>query len=312
MDLSFNFTFLFLEGHVELEKYRYFYFIITLTVFILIICFNSVVIYVIYADKHLHEPMYIFITALLMNSLFGATVLYPKLLIDFLSEKQIISYQSCLFQAFCIYTYGVAEFIVLSVMAFDRYVSICKPLQYSNLMKISTVWKLLLLCCLLPVCDNGIIIILTYRLQLCKYRLDRVYCNNYAIVKLSCGDTFVNNLFGLFSLIVTVFPPVIFIIFSYARILNVCLKNSKDFRRKALQTCFPHIVIVINFSVTTCFEIINTRLEANVPHIFSMIMSVENMVFPPLFNPIIYGLNLQEIYKRIKKIFCKRNSQISF
>ncbi|XP_066531929.1 olfactory receptor 52B2-like [Hoplias malabaricus] len=302
MDLSFNFTYLFLEGHVELEKYRYFYFIITLTVYILIICFNSVVISVIYTDKHLHEPMYIFITALLMNSLFGATALYPRLLSDFLSEKQIISYQSCMFQAFCIYVYGVSEFTLLSAMAYDRYVSICKPLQYSTLMRMSTVRFLLFLSWFVPCCEIGILVILTYRLQLCKFRLDRVYCNNYAIVKLSCGDITVNNLFGLFILAIAVFPPVIFVIFSYVQILNVCLKNSKDFRRKALQTCFPHLFIFTSFTVTSCFEIINSRFEGNVPHIVSMIMSVENVVFPPLINPVIYGLKLQEVVKRIQKL----------
>ncbi|XP_053469456.1 LOW QUALITY PROTEIN: olfactory receptor 10K1-like [Ictalurus furcatus] len=101
----------------------------------MIICFNTVIISVIYKNKCLHEPMYIFTAALLCNALFGATALYPKLLIDLLSEKQIISFGACLFQAFCIYTYGASEFMLLSVMAYDRYVSICKPLPYASLLK---------------------------------------------------------------------------------------------------------------------------------------------------------------------------------
>ncbi|XP_036423605.1 olfactory receptor 6N2-like [Colossoma macropomum] len=308
MDYSTNVTYLFLEGHVELHKYRYFYFTITLTVYFLIICFNAVVISVIYTNKHLHEPMYIFIAALLFNSLFGTTALYPKLLSDFLSERQMISYQACLFQAFCIYTYAVSEFTLLSAMAYDRYVSICKPLQYATLVKISTVKKVLFFCWFWPSCETAVAIILTYRLQLCKFKLDRIYCNNYSVVKLSCGDTSANNLYGLFGLTVIVFPPVIFIIYSYVRILDVCLRNSKDFRRKALQTCFPHLFIVISFTVTSCFEIINLRLEANVPHIFAMIVSVENLVIPPLINPIMYGLKLQEILNRIKRMIWKRKT----
>ncbi|XP_036423604.1 putative gustatory receptor clone PTE03 [Colossoma macropomum] len=312
MDYSTNVTFLFLEGHVELNKYRFLYFTITLTVCLLIICSNTVVIFVIYTNKHLHEPMYIFIAALLFNSLFGTAALYPKVLSDFLSERQIISYQACLLQAFGIYTYAASEFTLLSAMAYDRYVSICKPLQYATLVKMSTVRKLLFFCWFVPSCETGVLIILTYRLQLCKFKLDRIYCNNYSVVKLSCGDITVNNLYGLFSLTVAVFPPVIFIIYSYVRILDVCLKNSKDFRRKALQTCFPHLFVFISFTVTTCFEIINLRLEANVPHIFAIIVSVENLVIPPLINPIMYGLKLQEILNRIKRMIWKRRTDTSF
>ncbi|XP_037391475.1 olfactory receptor 6N2-like [Pygocentrus nattereri] len=310
MDYSTNYTFLLLEGHVELEKYRYFYFVIALAVYILIICFNTVVIFIIYSDKLLHEPMYIFIAALLFNSLFGAAVLYPKLLSDLLSAKQVTSYHACMLQAFCIYTYGISEFTLLSAMAYDRYVSICKPLQYATLVKMSTVKKLLFFCWFAPSFEIGLLVILTSRLQLCKYKLDRIYCNNYAIVKLSCGDITVNNSYGLFVLCVAVFPPLIFIIYSYVRILNVCLKNSKEFRRKALQTCFPHLFIFISFTVTTCFEVINSRLEGNVPHIINMIISVENGVIPPLINPIIYGLKLQEIFKRIKKHFSWKRGNV--
>ncbi|KAG9280023.1 olfactory receptor 6N2-like [Astyanax mexicanus] len=291
-----NVTYLSLEGHIELERYRYVYFFL---LYLLIVCCNAGVIFIVLTVKKLHEPMYIFITALLLNSLFGTTVIYPKLLGDFLSESPGISYEGCLFQAFCIYTYGVSEFTLLSAMAYDRYVSICKPLQYPTLMNMSTVRKLLFICWFVPFCEIGILVILTYRLKLCRFKLERIYCSNYAIVKLSCGDTTVNNSY------------VIFIIFSYVRILSVCLKNSKEFRRKALQTCFPHLFIFISFSVTSCFEIINSRLEGNVPHIVAMIMSIENMVIPPLINPVIYGLKLQEILKRIKTLFSGKK-RISF
>ncbi|XP_049331932.1 putative gustatory receptor clone PTE03 [Astyanax mexicanus] len=311
MNYSADGTYLLLEGHVELEKYRYLYFIVSFTVYLLIICCNAGVIVIVLTVKKLHEPMYIFITALLLNSLFGTTVIYPKLLGDFLSESPGISYEGCLIQAFCIYTYGVSEFTLLSAMAYDRYVSICKPLQYPTLMNMSTVRKLLFICWFVPFCEIGILVILTYRLKLCRFKLERIYCSNYAIVKLSCGDTTVNNSYGLFILVIAVFPPVIFIIFSYVRILSVCLKNSKEFRRKALQTCFPHLFIFISFSVTSCFEIINSRLEGNVPHIVAMIMSIENMVIPPLINPVIYGLKLQEILKRIKTLFSGKK-RISF
>ncbi|XP_053348991.1 putative gustatory receptor clone PTE03 [Clarias gariepinus] len=298
-----NITYLTLGGHVALQHYRYVYFFITLTVYISIIMFNAVIIFVIFMNKHLHEPMYIFIAALLCNALSGATALYPKLLIDLLSEKQIASYSGCLFQAFYVYWYASSEFALLSAMAYDRYVSICKPLHYTTLVKISNVRRLLCLSWLLPCCEIGIAALLTCQLQLCKFKLNRIYCDGYSIIKLSCRETFVNNLYGLFMFCTIVFPPVIFIFYSYIRILSVCLNNSKDFRRKALQTCLPHLLIFIIFSVNTCFEIINSRVDSNqIPHIIVMILSVEYLLIPPIFNPIIYGLKLKEILKSIKKL----------
>ncbi|XP_017571714.2 olfactory receptor 6N2-like [Pygocentrus nattereri] len=305
MDYSTNVTYLSLEGHVELEKYRYVYFVTALSVYMLITCCNAVVIYVIYTNERLHEPMYIFIAALLCNSLFVAAGLYPKLLSDLLSEKQIISHGACLFQAFWIYTNGGSEFALLAAMAYDRYVSICKPLQYATLMKMSTVKRILFFCWFVPSCEMGISIILTYR-PLCKYKLNRIYCNAHSVAKLSCGDITVVNLYGLSALTIVVCPPVMFVIYSYIRIIEVCLKNSKDFRRKALQTCFPHLFVFTCFSITACFEVVNSRFEGNVPHLLTVILSIENSVIPPLINPIIYGLKLQEIWNRIKGMIWKK------
>ncbi|XP_062841201.1 olfactory receptor 6N2-like [Trichomycterus rosablanca] len=312
MDYSTNVTYLLLTGHVELEKYRSLYFLITFTLYLLIICCNALVIFIIYTDKSLHEPMYIFIAALLCNAVIGSTALYPKLLSDLLSEIQIVSYGACTFQSYFIYTYGLSEFTLLSAMAYDRYVSICKPLQYSTIIKTTTVKKLLFCCWFVPCCENGIALTLTYQIKLCKFKLNRIYCNNNALVKLSCEDITVRNSYGLFVLGVGVFPPLFFVFFSYIRIIYVCLKNSKDFRRKALQTCLPHLIVFISFTVTSLFEVVNSRLELNVPHIFIMIMSVENLVIPPLINPIIYGLKLREIFKRIKKYLWNRKIQDAF
>ncbi|XP_053347917.1 olfactory receptor 6N2-like [Clarias gariepinus] len=310
MNYSSDIMYLSLEGHVDLEKYRYVYFVFVVTLYLMIISCNGLVIYIIFTNKSLHEPMYIFIAALLCNDLFGSMALYPKLLTDLLSEIQVISFEFCIFQSFCIYTYGASEFTLLSAMAYDRYVSICKPLQYNSIVKMSTV-KILLFCCwFLPCCEVGIGSILTYQRKLCKFKLNRIYCDDSSMIKLACGDFSVSYIFGLVILSIVVFPPLIFVFFSYSRILSVCLMNPKDFRRKAIQTCLPHLVVFTTLSITACFIIIHPRLEGNMPHVFSMIMSVEILVIPPLLNPIIYGLKLKQILNRIKKIILKRKTSI--
>ncbi|XP_060753623.1 putative gustatory receptor clone PTE03 [Tachysurus vachellii] len=309
-----NVTYLILDGHVNLENYRYVYFFISLTAYISTIVFNAVVIFVIFMNQHLHEPMYIFIAALLFNALFGSTAFYPKLLTDLLSEKQITSYHGCVFQALFVYWYASSEFTLLSVMAYDRYVSICKPLHYTTLVKMSTVKKLIFLSWFLPCCELSIALILIYQLQLCKFKLNRIYCDSYSILKLSCKEISANSSYGLFVFSIAVFPPVTFIFYSYIRIFSLCMKNSKVFRKKALQTCLPHLFIFFNFSVNICFDIINNRLESNqIPHVIAMILSVEYLLIPPLFNPIIYGLKLQEILKSIKRlILWKKRTGVAF
>ncbi|XP_072770484.1 olfactory receptor 4K15-like [Nerophis lumbriciformis] len=133
-----------------MKKYGYIYFVIFLTLYILILCANCTIICLIWIHRNLHEPMYIFIAALSLNSLLFSSGIYPKLFIDVLSEKQTISHSACMFQYFVVHSLGAADFLLLSAMAYDRYVSICKPLQYPTIMGKRTVIVLLTLAWFIP------------------------------------------------------------------------------------------------------------------------------------------------------------------
>ncbi|XP_034549900.1 putative olfactory receptor 13C6 [Notolabrus celidotus] len=178
MDDKFNVTYISFNGYVEVQRYRYLYFFIMLTVYFLIICCNSTIVYLIWKQKNLHEPMYIFIAALLTNSVVLSSAVYPKFLIDFLSERQIISYSACLFQFFIFYSIGSSEFLLLSAMAYDRYVSICKPLQYPTIMRKNTVCTLLFFAWLVPACHIAIPAILSAKNRLCHFTLKAIFCIN--------------------------------------------------------------------------------------------------------------------------------------
>ena len=275
----------------------------TLLLFILIICSNTVVLYVIYVHESLHKPMYAFIAALLINSLFGSISIYPKLLIDLLSATQTISPPACQLQSFLAYVYGAIEFTLLSAMAFDRYVSICRPLQYHSLVRTQTVKLILVLAFCLPSCKIGIAIILSTNAGLCKFVIMRITCDNYSLVKAGCGDSTISNAYGLCVMVLSILPHLIFIMFSYARIFSICLRSSRDFRRGALNTCLPHLVIFLNFTIIIMFEIIQTRIPSGIPHIVRLIVSLLYVVVPPLFNPLMYGFKMQEISQHLVVLF---------
>ncbi|XP_018529676.1 olfactory receptor 11A1-like [Lates calcarifer] len=304
MDDELNVTYLTFAGHVEVHKYRYLYFLIIFTAYILIICFNFTIVCLICIHKNLHEPMYIFIAALLINSVVFSTAIHPKLLIDFLSEKQIISYSACLFQFFLCYALSGAEFLLLAAMAYDRYVSICKPLQYPTIMTKTTVSILLGVAWLLPVCQTTIPIILSADMKLCNITLKGIFCNN-SIYNLHCVSSRARSIAGVIAVINAALLPLLFILFTYTRILIISYRSCRDVRKKAAQTCLPHLLVLISFSCLCAYDVIIVRLGSDFPKTARFIMTLQAVLYHPLFNPIIYGLKMKEISKHLKRLFCQ-------
>ncbi|KAF3694362.1 Olfactory receptor 2M5 [Channa argus] len=302
MEEDLNETYLILDGHVEVHKYRYLYFVIVFMVYILIICCNSTIIYLIWKHQSLHEPMYIFIAALLLNSILLCTNIYPKLLIDFLSEKQIISKSACLFQFVTLYSLVDSEFLLLAAMSYDRYVSICKPLQYPTIMRKQTVNIFLALSWLLPACQFAGLGAMRANQKLCSFTLKVIFCNN-SIYNLFCVTSKALSLYGVFILINLSVLPVIFIVFTYTRILIICYQRCGEVRKKAAQTCLPHLVVLMNYFFLITYDVIAVRLESDIPKIPRLIMTLQFAVYNPLFNPILYGLKMKEISKHLRRLF---------
>ncbi|XP_026232783.1 olfactory receptor 11A1-like [Anabas testudineus] len=299
-----NVTYITLDGHVELHIYKYLYFVIMLTVYILIFICNSIILGLVMIHKNLHEPMYIFIAALLLNSVLFSTNIYPKLLIDFLSQKQIISYQVCLFQCFLFYSLYCSEFLLLAAMAYDRYVAICKPLQYPTIMRKRTMIILLILAWLLPACQVAVPVGLNANNKLCSFTLKGVFCNN-SINHLYCDSSRAVTIYGVVVLLNLVFFPMLFILFTYAKILIISYQSCGEVRRKAAQTCLPHLLVLINYSCLVTYDIIIVRMASDFPKTARFVMTLQIVMYNPLFNPIIYGLKLREISKHLKRLFCQ-------
>ncbi|XP_031150956.1 olfactory receptor 1L8-like [Sander lucioperca] len=303
MDDEANVTYITLDGHVEVNKYRYVYFFIMFIVYTLIICSNSIIVYLIWVHQNLHEPMYIFIAALLLNSVVYSTNIYPKLLIDFLSEKQVISYSACLFQFYIFYTFASSEFLLLSAMAYDRYVSICKPLQYHTIMRKTAVSVFLFFAWLLPACHTAVPTILSSKAKLCDLTLKGIFCNN-SIYKLQCEASRVITIYGVVSLVDLSILPMLFIIFTYIKIFIVTYRSCREVRKKAAETCLPHLLVLISFSILCAYDISTARVESNFSKTTHLIMMLQTILYHSVFNPLIYGLKMTEISKHLKRLLC--------
>ncbi|XP_067371156.1 olfactory receptor 6N2-like [Channa argus] len=302
MDDTINVTYLTLIGFTELHKYRYICFIIMFKLYVLIICFNVTIVVLIGIHKNLHEPMYIFIAALLINSILYSTNIYPKMLIDLLSAKQIITYPLCLLQSFIYYTMMCSEFLLLAAMSYDRYVSICKPLQYPTIMRKSTVSVILVLSWILPACELAVLGVLYANNRVCSYTLTGIFCNN-SIYSIQCVRSVAISVYGVFILVNIILFSLIFILYTYTRILIISYRSCKTVRKKAAQTCLPHLLVLINFSCFATYDIIIVRLELDLAKLLRLIMTLQIIVYHPLFNPIIYGLKMKEISKHLKRMW---------
>ncbi|KAM9346909.1 olfactory receptor 6N1-like [Symphorus nematophorus] len=275
---------------------RYLFFILSLLIYMTIISANLIIILTVCLEKSLHQPMYMFISCLCFNSLYGSAGFFPRFLMDILSDTHLISRPHCFIQIYVIYTYVSCELSVLSIMAHDRLVAICQPLHYHSKMTSRMVRNLILFAWLYPALAVAVCVYLSSRLPLCGNKQDRLFCSNWPVVQLSCVDTTLNNIIGLIISLTTIFIPLFFVLYTYLQILLVCRRSSSEFRGKALQTCLPHIVTFVTYSFSLFCEFSMTRLEVDKMNpIITIVLSLECLIVPPFINPLVYGLSLPQI-----------------
>ncbi|XP_028447247.1 olfactory receptor 56A4-like [Perca flavescens] len=286
---------------------RYLFFSLCLLLYMTVVSANIVIILTVCLEKSLHQPMYIFICCLSVNSLYGSAGFFPRFLMDILSDTHLISRPLCFIQIYVIYTYASCEMTILSIMAYDRFVAICQPLHYHSKMTFKMVTHLVIFAVLYPAFAMGFCLFLTVRLPLCGNKLNRLFCSNWPVVLLSCVDTTLNNIITQFVTMTTIFIPLFFVLYTYLRILLVCRRSSSEFRGKALQTCLPHIVTFMTYSFSVFCELSLTRFEADkINPIITVVLSLEYLMIPPINNPLVYGMNLPQIkgviFRLLKKI----------
>ncbi|XP_047225656.1 olfactory receptor 1D2-like [Girardinichthys multiradiatus] len=275
-------------------------FFVSLMCYCITLLVNVSLILIIILDNAFHEPMYILLCAFCINALFGTAGFYPKFLWDLLSPVHVISYSGCLFQAQVLYSFACSDLSILALMAYDRYLAICCPLEYHSVMSVQRVIKLACFLWLTSFFIVAVNIFLTSRLKLCRPYINRLFCVNWSIVSLTCfpNETSMNSIVANITIIIYIVHG-FFIVWSYMYIVKRCA-NSIENRAKFTQTCVPHLISLSTFIVTMMIDIINNRLSSKgLTETLQNFIAMEFVVIPPLMNPLIYGFKLTKVRSRI-------------
>ncbi|XP_065714047.2 olfactory receptor 14J1-like [Patagioenas fasciata] len=263
---------------------------------------NGLIITTIAWDQHLHTPMFFFLLNLSLLDLGCISTTLPKSMANSLWDTRAISYMGCAAQMFCFVFFISAELYLLTVMSYDRYVAICKPLHYRTLLgsracvhMAAAAWATGFLYSLLHTAN-------TFSLPLCKGNVvDQFFCEIPQILKLSCSHSYLREL-GLleFSGSFT-FMCFIFIVVSYVQIFRAVLRiPSEQGRHKAFSTCLPHLAVVSLFISTASFAYLKPPSISS-PSL-NLVVSVLYSVVPPALNPLIYSMRNQELKDALNKL----------
>ncbi|XP_054482378.1 olfactory receptor 52D1-like [Anoplopoma fimbria] len=301
--LSFTMT-----AYTVMENYKHGLFAVFLMLYSITIILNLLLITVIYQTKESHQPMNVFTCMLSINEIYGSTSLLPAIMTVLMSETHEITVKWCMTQVYFLHTYAAAEFFILAVMGYDRYAAICFPLHYHSIMSNSKIGKLVALAGLYPLIVFACFYSLTLQLTFCGKVMPKLYCVNMELVKNACsnGSKVIISAVGLVLIQLFVVPQVVMIAFSYVKISGVCRKLSRESQRNALKTCVPHLISLLNYTICSFFEIIQTRFDmSHVPIETRIFMSLYFVIIPPIANPVLYGLGTQIIRVHILNLFVR-------
>ncbi|NXE85768.1 O14AG protein, partial [Cochlearius cochlearius] len=256
---------------------------------------NGLIITAVACDHRLHTPMYFFLLNLSLLDLGSISTTVPKSMVNSLLETRAISYAGCVAQVFLFIFLMSAEYFLLTIMAYDRYVAICKPLHYGTLLgsracahMAAAAWGSGFLYAVLHTAN-------TFSIPLCQGNaVGQLFCEIPQILKLSCSDAYLREA-GL--LMVSGFPFLgcfAFIVLSYVQIFRAVLRiSSQQGRHKAFSTCLPHLAVVSLFISTGMFAYLKPPFISS-PSL-DLVVAVFYSVFPPSVNPLIYSMRNQEL-----------------
>ncbi|XP_061072284.1 olfactory receptor 52B2-like [Conger conger] len=290
---------------------KYPMFLLGVLIYLFSVFCNLTILVLIVTQRNLHKPMFVILFSLPLNDLMGITVTLPRVLADIVTLEHSVYYPTCVLQGFLLHMYGGGILFILAVMAFDRYVAICKPLRYNSIMTPLTLFLLIASAWSLDLILIGVLFILQVRLPRCKNFIKNIFCDNPSLVHLSCGsDLTVNNVYGLSMTAAMQVISLSVQLFSYIHILVACLHHRQpDTRNKALNTCLAQIAVFLLFECVTTVTILSYRFKDVSPNL-QKISGLLIFLILPVCNPVLYGIKNKEIRKTLVAI-AKKQKDVS-
>ncbi|XP_004600288.1 olfactory receptor 13J1-like [Sorex araneus] len=309
MELQVNWTEVsefFLKGFSGYPVLEHLLFPLCSAMYLVTLLGNTAIVTVSVLDPRLHTPMYFFLGNLSILDICYTSAFVPLMLVHLLSHRKTISFAGCAVQMCLSLSTGSTECLLLAIMAFDRYLAICRPLRYPVLMShrlcvllAGAAW---VLCLIKSVTET----VIAMRQPFCGHRVvSHFTCEILAVLKLACGDTSVSEAFLLAGSILLLPVPLTFICLSYTLILVTILRvPSASGRRKAFSTCSAHLAVVMLFYGTVIFMYMKPKSKE--AHVSDEVFTVLYAIVTPMLNPVIYSLRNKEVKEAAKKVWDRK------
>ncbi|XP_053451608.1 putative olfactory receptor 8G3 [Nycticebus coucang] len=290
-----------LAGLTEKSELRLPLFVLFLAIYMVTAVGNLGMITLIGLSSHLHTPMYYFLSSLSFIDFCHSTVITPKMLVNFVTEKNIISYPACMTQLYFFLMFAIAECHMLAAMAYDRYVAICSPLLYNVIMSRGVCFCLTAGVYILGVLGSTIHTSFMLRLYLCKTNvINHYFCDLFPLLELSCSSTYINELLVLVLSAFNILTPAFTILASYVFIIaGIFQIRSTEGKSKAFSTCSSHILAVAFFFGSAAFMYLQPSSVSSMDQ--GKVSSVFYTTVVPMLNPLIYSLRNKDVKFALKR-----------
>ncbi|XP_077197107.1 olfactory receptor 5AP2-like [Paroedura picta] len=277
-------------------------FLVFLAIYLVTLLGNLIIFILIRLDSSLHTPMYYFLSHLSCLDICISSVTVPKTLVNFLSQRQTITYNQCLFQMFFLGSFTGTEAVVLAVMAYDRYAAICKPLHYSHLMSSKVCTILAFAPWIWGFLNSTIHTALSTRLTFCGVnQIHHIFCDIPPLLRIACNDAHINEMTVRIASFFVGGVSFLFTILSYCIILSSILKiRSTAGKHKAFSTCASHLIVVTLFFGNAMVNY--NRPSAGYSLEMDTLISTMYCIITPMLNPLIYSLRNKEVNGALKKV----------
>ncbi|XP_055286900.1 olfactory receptor-like protein OLF4 [Moschus berezovskii] len=274
-----------------------------LSMYLITVFGNLLIILVVSSDSHLHTPMYFFLSNLSFVDICFTFTTIPKMLWNIQTQSQVITYEGCIAQMYFYILFAELDDILLSVMVYDRYVTICHPLHYTVIMSPYLCAFLVLISWVLIALYSLLHSLMVLRLSFCpEMQMSHFFCELSEMVQLAISDNFLNNIVMYFVAVLMGVGPFAGILYSYSKIVScICKITSAQGKYKAFSTCVSHLLVVSLFYFTA----LGVYLSSAVTH--SSHSSTNSLVMytvvTPMLNPFIYSLRNQDIQGALKRFY---------